>query len=266
MSSLRTETVLTVRHWADGLFSFTTTRDRAFRFDSGMFTMIGLAVDGRPLLRAYSIASPAYAEHLEFLSVAVNNGPLTSRLRHIQPGDSLIVSAKPTGTLLLHNLKPGRTLYLLASGTGLAAFMGIVREPETYERFDRVVLMHSVRHVNELAYRDLLSRELAEDEFLGDFVAPKLIYCPTVTRQAFQRQARITELLKSSQFFQEFDLSPLDPANDRLMLCGSNAMLSELSANLEALGFIEGSNARPGDYVVEKAFAETSRSVSTIAA
>lgn len=266
MATHRTERILSVRHWADGLFSFTTTRSPTFRFESGMFTMIGLEVDGRPLLRAYSIASPAYAEHLEFLSIAVPNGPLTSRLRHIKPGDDLMVSAKPTGTLLLHNLKPGRTLYLLATGTGLAAFMGIVREPEVYERFERVVLVHSVRFAAELAYRDLLSRTLAEDEFIGDFVTKKFIYCPTVTREVFERRARITDLLSSGQIFRDFELAPLDPAEDRLMLCGSSDMLSELSAILEALGFSEGSNASPGDYVIEKAFAENSRLPSRVAA
>lgn len=221
-----------------------------------MFTMIGLNVDGRPLVRAYSIASPSYAEELEFLSIVVPNGPLTSRLQHIQPGDEILVGRKPTGTLLLHNLKPGRTLYLLATGTGLAAFLGLIREPDVYERFERVILVHGVRHVGELAHQEFLTTELVNDEFIGELARTRFSYCPTVTREDFVRQGRITDLLRSGRIFEEFNLTQLDPAHDRLMLCGSTAMLTELSAMLEGMGFAAGSNAKPGDYVVEKAFAD----------
>jgi ferredoxin--NADP+ reductase len=255
MSTFRKEEVRSVHQWTPGLFSFTTTRDPAFRFDSGMFTMVGLTVEGRPLVRAYSIASPSYAEELEFLSIAVPNGPLTSRLQNIKPGDEILVGAKPTGTLVLHNLKPGRTLYLLATGTGLAAFLGLVREPDVYERFERIVLVHGVRHIGELAHHDLLSFGLANHEFIGELAAKQFSYCPTVTRETFVRTGRITELLTSGRLFEEFKLAQLDPAHDRVMICGGTPMLTELSELLEARGFEEGSNAKPGDYVVEKAFA-----------
>jgi ferredoxin/flavodoxin---NADP+ reductase len=266
VANIRKEVVLDVRWWTDQLFSFRTTRDRGFRFESGMFTMIGLQVEGRPLLRAYSIASPAYAEELEFLSIVVPGGPLTSRLRHVAPGDEILVGAKPTGTLLLHNLRPGRTLYLLATGTGLAAFMGLVREPDVYEVFDRVVLVHGVRHVGELAYRELLERDLMADPYVGELAQAKLTYWPTVTREAFVRQGRITDQLESGRFESELGLPPLDPAHDRLMLCGSTGMLAELSAVLERRGFAEGSNAKPGDFVVEKAFADQTRTRAAAAA
>lgn len=257
MANLRTEKVVSVQRWTDRLFSFRTTRDPSFRFDTGMFTMIGLPINGKPLLRAYSIASPAYAEELEFLSIVVPDGPLTSHLQHIEPGSEILVGAKPTGTLLLHNLLPGRTLYLLATGTGLAAFLGLVREPDVYERFERIVLVHGVRHVDELAFRDLLSSGLAQDEYIGEMAREKLTYVPTVTREAFERQGRITSLIESGRLQEEFGLAPLDPAQDRVMICGGSAMLEDLSSLLDGLGFTEGSNAKPGDYVVEKAFAET---------
>ncbi len=264
--AFRKEKVLSVHRWAPGLFSFKTTRDPGFRFDSGMFTMIGLNTETRPLLRAYSIASPAYAEHLEFLSIVVPDGPLTSRLQHIKEGDEVLVGMKPTGTLLLHNLKPGRTLYLLATGTGLAAFLGLIREPDVYERFERIVLVHGVRHIAELAYREYLTAELQSDEFIGELARGQLTYVPTVTREAFIRQGRITELLASGRIFEEFDLSHLDPQHDRLMLCGGNAMLRELSEMLDGRGFEQGSNAAPGDYVIEKAFADNSQSPKRLAA
>jgi ferredoxin/flavodoxin---NADP+ reductase len=250
------QTVLGVQRWTDNLFSFRTTRDAGFRFDSGMFTMIGLEVEGRPLLRAYSIASPAYAEELEFLSIVVKDGPLTSRLQHIKEGDEILIGTKPTGTLLLDNLEHGRNLYLLATGTGLAAFMGLVREPDAYERFERVVLIHGVRHIAELAYRDLLSKDLAQDEYIGELAANQLLYVPTVTREPFERQGRIPDLLTSDDFYASVGLPKLDPAHDRVMVCGSTAMLKDLSALLDGMGFEEGSNAKHGQYVVEKAFAD----------
>lgn len=266
MAGLRREKVLAVRRWTPDLFSFRTTRDPGFRFESGMFTMIGLTVNGRPLLRAYSIASPAYADELEFLSIVAPDGALTPRLQHIAPGDEILVGAKPTGTLLLRNLRPGRILYLLATGTGLAAFLGLVREPDAFEQFERVVLVHGVRHVAELAHRDLLSGELFDHPYIGDLARARLTYCPTVTREPFERQGRITELLASGRLGAELDLPPLDPRRDRLMLCGSSAMLRDLSALLERHGFKEGSNADPADFVVEKAFAEQAAMPQLVAA
>src|SRR5690349_1115959 len=186
MTAFYTERVLEVRHWNAHLFSFTCTRDSGLRFDNGQFVMIGLPVDGRPLLRAYSIASPNYEEHLEFLSIKVPHGPLTSRLQHLQPGDKVIVGRKPTGTLVTDYLLPGRRLYLFATGTGLAPFLSIVRDPETYERFEKVVLVHCVRQIDELAYHDLLADELRRHEVLGEYVQDSLVYYPTVTRESYR--------------------------------------------------------------------------------
>jgi ferredoxin--NADP+ reductase len=256
MSALHEETVLSVHHWTDRLFSFTTTRDPALRFSNGHFTMIGLKVDGKPLLRAYSIVSANYEEHLEFLSIKVPDGPLTSRLQHIQVGDTIIVGKKPTGTLLCDYLLPGKRLYMLATGTGLAPFMSIVRDPETYERYEQVVLVHGVREVDELAYHDLLVEHLPEHEFLGELISDKLKYYPTVTREAFVNQGRITELIESGKIFTDLQLPALDPSADRVMICGSPAMLKELKGMLEARGFQEGNTTRPGDFVIERAFAE----------
>lgn len=256
MSNFFEEQVLSVHHWTDRLFSFTTTRDPGFRFRTGEFTMIGLKVDGRPLLRAYSVVSPAWADTLEFFSIKVPDGPLTSRLQHIQVGDAITVGRKATGTLVLDNLLPGRTLYLLGTGTGLAPFLSAVRDPETYERYEKVVLVHGCRHVADLAYEDLITRELPEHEFLGEEIRAKLIYYPTVTREAFRNTGRITDLLASGKLNADVGLPPLDPAHDRVMICGSPAMMVELKALLEARGFAEGSNSAPGHFVIEKAFAE----------
>jgi ferredoxin--NADP+ reductase len=256
MSALHEEKVLSVHHWTDRLFSFTTTRDPALRFSNGHFTMIGLKVEGKPLLRAYSIVSANYEEHLEFLSIKVPDGPLTSRLQHIQVGDTIIVGKKPTGTLLCDYLLPGKRLYMLATGTGLAPFMSIVRDPETYERYEQVILVHGVREVDELAYHELLAKQLPEHEFLGELVTGKLKYYPTVTREAFVNQGRITELIESGKLFQDLQLPPLNPAEDRVMICGSPAMLKDLKRLLEARGFAEGNTTRPGDFVIERAFAD----------
>ena len=256
MSAFLEERVLSVHHWTDRLFSFTTTRDPALRFSNGHFTMIGLKVDGKPLLRAYSIASPNWEEHLEFLSIKVPDGPLTSRLQHIQVGDTIIVGKKPTGTLLCDYLLPGKRLYMLSTGTGLAPFMSIVRDPETYDKFDQVILVHGVREVDELAYHDLLVKHLPEHEFLGEMVTDKLKYYPTVTREAYVNQGRITELIESGKLQSDLSVPALNPAEDRVMICGSPAMLRDLKGLLEARGFHEGSTTRPGDFVIERAFAE----------
>jgi ferredoxin--NADP+ reductase len=257
MSAFLEETVLSVHHWTDRLFSFTTTRDHALRFSNGHFTMIGLPMeDGKPLLRAYSIVSANYEDHLEFLSIKVQNGPLTSRLQHIQVGDKVVVGRKPTGTLLIDYLLPGKTLYLLGSGTGLAPFMSVARDPDTYDHFENIVLVHGVREVAELAYRDYLTHELPQHEILGEMVRGQLHYYPTVTREAFEHQGRITTLLESGKLQADLGLPPLDPTRDRIMMCGSPALLRDLKVILEQRGFKEGSTTTPGDYVIERAFVE----------
>lgn len=248
------ETVTWVHHWTDRLFSFRCTRDPTLRFVAGQFAMIGLMVEGKPLVRAYSLVSPPWDEELEFLSIKVQNGPLTSRLQHIQPGDTVLIGKKPTGTLLVENLLPGKTLWLLATGTGLAPFMSLIREPDIYERYERVVLAHTVREVKELAYREIISRELPEHEFLGEMLRGKLLYYPSVTREPFPTQGRITTLLESGKVCTDLGLPPLSVEGDRVMLCGSEAMNADVKALLEARGFTEGSNNAPGTYVVEKAF------------
>lgn len=257
MAAFEIEHVLDVRHWNQHLFSFTCTRDAGLRFENGQFLMIGLQVAGRPLVRAYSVASANYEEHLEFFSIKVPDGPLTSRLQHLQQGDEILISRKPTGTLLLHDLKPARHLYLLATGTGLAPFLALVRDPETYARFDKVVLTHGVRHVDDLAYRHYIEHELPQHEYLGELVRQQLIYYPTVTREPFHYQGRLDELLDSGKLCADIGLPALDPANDRAMICGSPAMLASLSALLDRRGFaISPRIGTPGDYVIERAFVE----------
>ncbi|MEO7150202.1 MAG: ferredoxin--NADP reductase [Burkholderiaceae bacterium] len=256
MSALNEEKVLTVHHWTDRLFTFTTTRDPALRFSNGHFTMIGLRINGKPLLRAYSIASANYEDHLEFFSIKVDEGPLTSKLQHIQPGDSIIVGRKPTGTLVVDYLLPGKRLYMLSTGTGLAPFLSIVRDPGTYERYDEIILVHGVRQVDELAYHDLLLEHLPAHEFLGDMVTSKLRYYPTVTRESFRTMGRIPELIETGKLFADLEVPPLDPAGDRVMICGSPGMLRDLKHMLEQRGFKEGNTSTPGDFVIERAFAE----------
>lgn len=257
MSNLATERVLSVHHWNDTLFSFKTTRDPGLRFENGQFVMIGLMVDGKPLTRAYSIASPNYEEHLEFFSIKVQNGPLTSRLQHLQVGDEVLISRKPTGTLVLHDLLPGKNLYLLSTGTGLAPFISVIQDPEAYEKFEKVIVVHGVRNVNELAYEDFITKVLPENEFFGDDVKNKLIYYPTVTREAFRNEGRLTDLIESGKIFEDIGLPPINPEHDRVMICGSNHMLKDTAALLDKRGFKESPKIGiPGDYVIEKAFVE----------
>ena len=256
MSNFNSERILTVHHWTDSLFSFTATRDPGFRFQSGQFTMIGIEVEGKPLMRAYSMASAHHEETLEFFSIKVYNGPLTSKLQHLNVGDELLVGRKPTGTLLLHNLLPGKTLWLLGTGTGLAPFLSIIKDPETYERFEKVVLVHGCRFSMELAYHDLIMDELPQHEFLGEEVKNKLVYYPTVTRDSFRNEGRITDLIRDGKIFTDLDVPAIDPATDRLMLCGSPAMLKDTRAILEERRFVEGNMAHPGHYVIERAFVE----------
>lgn len=257
MSTFAAETVLSVHHWNDNLFSFRTTRNPGLRFTNGQFVMLGLEVNGRPLMRAYSIASANHEEHLEFFSIKVPDGPLTSRLQHLRPGDPLLLSRKPTGTLVLRDLKPGRRLFLFATGTGLAPFMSLIHDPETYERFEKVILVHGVRWQNELAYRDYIEEELPQHEFLGEMVSEQLVYYPTVTREAFHNQGRQTDLIRSGKLFSDIGETPLDPATDRAMICGSPSMLKEISALLDGYGFhISPHIGVAGDYLIERAFVE----------
>jgi ferredoxin--NADP+ reductase len=256
MSTLNQERVLSVRHWTDSLFSFTATRDPSFRFLNGQFTMVGIEVEGRPLLRAYSLASANYEETLEFFSIKVPDGPLTSRLQHLREGDTIYVGRKATGTLIQDNLLPGKRLYLLSTGTGLAPFASIIKDLEIYERFENVILVHGCRQVAELAYGEMIVQDLPNNEFFGDVVREKLIYYPTVTREPFHNRGRITDLITSGTLFEDTGMPPLDVESDRAMLCGSPAMLAELREMLVERGFVEGSHSEPGHFVIEKAFVE----------
>jgi ferredoxin--NADP+ reductase len=257
MAAFNTETVLSVHHWNDTLFSFTTTRDAALRFHNGHFVMIGLEVDGKPLMRAYSIVSANYEEHLEFLSIKVQNGPLTSRLQHLKVGDTILVSKKPVGTLVVDDLKPGKHLFLFGTGTGLAPFMSIIKDPDVYERFEKIVLVHGVRFVSELAYQDFIENELPSNEYFGELVREKLIYYPTVTREPFRNTGRQTDLILSGQLCADIGLPPLNPETDRAMMCGSPALLADLCKILDEMGFVVSPGVgEPGDYVIERAFVE----------
>ena len=255
-ASLSVEEVLSVRHWNEHLFSFTITRPASFRFRSGEFVMLGLPDGNRPLLRAYSIASPSYAEELEFLSIKVPDGPLTSKLQLIQPGDQLFLGRKPTGTLVADALLPGRRLFLLSTGTGLAPFLSIIRDPEIYDRFNQIVVVHSVRRVSDLAFREELESQLAGDPLVQDQALVQLSYLPTVTREEFRTTGRIDKLISDGTLFEGPLAGPknFDPELDRIMLCGSMAMIKETAAMLDDLGFEEGSNNKPGHFVIERAF------------
>jgi len=247
--------VTEVKHWNDRLFSFKTERAPEFRFENGHFTMVGLQVEGRPALRAYSIASANYEDHLEFLSIKVQDGELTSRLQHIQAGDEVLLGRKPVGSLVLTDLRPGRNLYLFATGTGLAPFLAIIRDPDAYEKFERVILVHGVRQVSDLAYREFLETGILEDPYLGEEIREKFRYFPTVTREPFRNEGRITDHLARGSIEESLALPALDPARDRAMICGSIAMLDDLSALLDERGFeISPSQGTQGDYVIERAF------------
>ncbi len=256
MAGFMKETVTSVKHWNETLFSFTTSRDPSFRFKNGHFIMLGLELDGRPLMRAYSIASANYEEELEFFSIKVPDGPLTSQLQKVQVGDEILLSRKPTGTLILDNLLPGRNLYLISTGTGLAPFMSIIKDPETYMNFDKVILTHGTRFTSELAYQDLILNELPNNEFFGDEVKDKLIYYPTVTRDAYQTQGRITDAIRSGKLSRDIGLPDLDIENDRFMVCGSPSMLKDTCQILDDMGFAEARHGDLGHYVIERAFVE----------
>ena len=253
--ALLKEKVISIRHWTNKTFSFKTTRDKGFRFKNGEFAMIGLEVDNKPLLRAYSVVSPNHEDHLEFLSIKVPNGPLTSKLQHIKVEDEIIVNSKPTGTLVCDYLLPGRNLYLFSTGTGLAPFMSIIRDPETYEKFDKVILTHTVRTVSELAYKDTLNG-LNEDEVYSNVTNGKFIYFNTVTREEWDRQGRITDWIKEDRLWGQINLPKFDSLKDRVMICGSESMTADLKEIFEDLGSQEGSTKIQGGFVIEKAFAE----------
>ncbi|MCY6381165.1 ferredoxin--NADP reductase [Hoeflea prorocentri] len=256
MKTFNEETVLSVHHWNDTLFSFKTTRDAGFRFRNGEFTMLGLEVDGRPLLRAYSMASANHEENLEFFSIKVPDGPLTSRLQHLKEGQSILVGTKPTGTLVTDHLLPGKNLYLLGTGTGLAPFLSLIKDPTVYESFEKIVLVHGVRFIKDLAYSDYIAGELPANEYFGDMVREQLTYYPTVTREPYVHNGRITELMESGKLFDDIGLPQIDKDNDRVILCGGPQMLEDTRSFFEARGFTEGTRANAGSFLIEKAFVE----------
>lgn len=257
MPNLITERVLDVYHWNSSLFTFKTTRNRTFRFQSGEFVMLGMEFDGKPIMRAYSFASGTWEDHLEFLSIKIPDGALTSRLQDIEPGDDVLLSTKPTGSLLIHDLWPGRRLFLFATGTGIAPFISIIKDPETYERFGQVILCHSVRHKEDLAYYRYLTRELPDHELLGEIVKSQFRYFPTVTRERFMNQGRLTDLVRSDKLTELLDQAALHPNGDRAMLCGNEHMLSEFREILDARGFRPAKRIGDvGDYVFERAYVE----------
>lgn len=256
MSNIGREEVLSVHHWNDTLFSFTTSRDPGFRFKNGHFTMIGLEHEGRPLMRAYSIASANHEDQLEFFSIKVQDGPLTSKLQSIQVGDQILISRKPTGTLINDHLLPGKHLYLISTGTGLAPFMSIIKDPEIYEQYDKVILTHGVRQLSELAYADVIQDHLPSNEYFGDMVSDKLLYYPTVTREPFRNQGRLTDLIATGKLTRDLSLPDLSLENDRFMICGSPSMLKDTTRLLDQMGFEEARHGDAGHYVIERAFVE----------
>jgi len=256
MAKVITETVTAVHHWNDTLFSFKTTRDAGFRFKNGHFVMIGLEQEGKPLTRAYSIVSANYEDELEFFSIKVEKGPLTSKLQHLTVGDEVLIGSKPTGTLITDQILPGKTLYLIGTGTGLAPFLSIIKDPEIYDQFDTIVLVHGVRYVSELAYTDYIQHELTDHEYLGASVEQKLKYYPLVTREPFRNNGRITDMMTCGKLFLDLDLPLPNKKDDRFMLCGSPSMLKDMGAILDARGFSETRSGHMGEYVIERAFVD----------
>lgn len=256
MTEIHKERVIDVHHWSDTLFTIKTTRDRSLRFRNGEFAMMGMEIEGKPLMRAYSMASANYEDHLEFYSIKVQHGALTSRLQHIIAGDEVLVSKKPTGTLLWDRLRPGKHLYLLSTGTGLAPFLSIIKDPEVYENFEKVILVHGCRYINELTYQRLITHELKHNEYFGDSVKEKLIYYPAVTREPYINYGRITSLLQTGRLIEDIGTPALNLEDDRFMLCGSPRMLESLTEILDDLGFSETRKSDLGEYVIERAFVE----------
>ena len=245
-----------VHHWTNGLFSFRVERPDSFRFRSGEFVMIGLKDGDRPLLRAYSIVSPSWEEHLEFFSVKVPEGPLTSRLQHLKVGDYLFLSKKPTGTLVIDALQPGQRLFMVGTGTGLAPFLSVLRDPETHDRFEEIIITHTVREEQELAYRDFLENEIHADEIFGELLQDRFTYYPTVTRGEFKTPGRITDRIQVGDFAKDLGLigNRFNPQTARVMVCGSMAFNNDMSTMLNEHGLEEGSNSAPGSFVLERAF------------
>ncbi|EGJ23398.1 ferredoxin--NADP(+) reductase [Cereibacter sphaeroides WS8N] len=249
------QTVTSVQHWTDRLFSFRVTRPQSLRFRSGEFVMIGLLDErGKPIMRAYSIASPNWDEELEFYSIKVPDGPLTSRLQHIQPGDQIILRPKPVGTLVLDALLPGKRIWFLATGTGIAPFASLMRDPETYERYEQVIMMHTCREKAELEYGRQLVENLKDDPLIGEMVGDKLLYYPTTTRETSDRMGRITDNLSSGKVFEDLGVPKMNLEEDRAMVCGSLQFNLDVKTVLESFGLREGANSEPLQYVVEKAF------------
>ncbi|WP_300379247.1 ferredoxin--NADP reductase [Henriciella sp.] len=249
------ETVVSVEHYTDRLFSFRISRPQSFRFRSGEFVMIGLPREnGKPLLRAYSVASPAWDDTLEFYSIKVPDGPLTSRLQNIKEGDKVLLGKKPTGTLVLDALTPGKRLYLFSTGTGFAPFASLIRDPETYEKFEDVIVTHTCRQNGELKYSARLVEDLVNDPLVGEMVHGKLRLFTTCTQEEFERMGRPTDLIRSGDLFKSLDVPPMDPSTDRAMICGSMPMTLEMKELMQEAGLTEGSNAAPAEFVIEKAF------------
>ena len=246
--------VLAVKHWTDTLFSFTLERPEGFRFRSGEFVMLGLEIDGKPLLRAYSLASPAWDQELEFFSIKVPDGRLTSQLQKIQPGDQVLLGKKPTGTLVHDALTPGKRLYLFSTGTGFAPFASIIRDLDTYDKFEQVIVTHTCRSAAELEYSRFIVETTKNHEYLGELCAGKLTYYDSVTREAYHRKGRITDLIESGTMFDELGVPKFDPALDRVMICGSMAVNKDMKQLVESYGLTEGSNATPAEFVLERAF------------
>ena len=258
MASYTTEHVIEVKHWSDKLFSFVTTRSPGLRFENGQFIMLGMDLDGRKIVRAYSIASANYEDCLEFYSIKVPGGQLTSRLQHILPGAPILVSSKPTGTLVLRDVRPGKRLFMLATGTGVAPFLSVARDPETYERFEQVILIRGARTNADLAYADAAVNRLRGDPYLGEPVARQLLDYPTVTREASRHHGRVTSVVESGHVFRDLAIPGLDPATDRFMICGNMRMLTDAGELLESRGFTMSPQIGvPGDCVIERAFVES---------
>jgi ferredoxin--NADP+ reductase len=256
MVNIINERVTEVHHWNETLFSFKTTRRQSLRFENGHFIMLGLKKEGHNLMRAYSIASANHEDQLEFLSIKVPHGELTSILQKIEVGDEILLSTKPTGTLITGHLLPGKHLYLLGTGTGLAPFMSIIRDPDIYEQYEKIILVHGVRYISELAYMNYIQEELGENEYFGESVQDKLIYYPTVTREPFTNTGRITDLISNKKIFSDTGLPEPTVDQDRFMLCGSPEMLKDTSEILNGLGFEESKRGKQAGYVIERAFVE----------
>ncbi|AGF48348.1 ferredoxin--NADP+ reductase [Candidatus Kinetoplastibacterium oncopeltii TCC290E] len=255
MNNINIERIIDIHHWSEKIFSFRTTRNRSFRFSNGHFVMIGLMSNNKPLMRAYSIASANYEEHLEFLSIKIPNGLLTSKLKQLKVGDEILVNNKSVGTLVIGNLKPGKRLFLFATGTGLAPFLSIIKDYKVYEVFEKIILIHSVRFINELAYKHMIEEQLPNNELIGNEVRDKLIYYPTVTQQDFCSNFRITDLINSNEFFNKIGMPKINCKTDRAMICGSPQALIDISKILNELDFRVSSNSNGiGDYVIERAF------------